>query len=308
MRHSLVRALRGVMVLVIVPVGVCATAGGLPWTTARIAWRPGDGVTLETPVATVSLDRCGERLGPVLHFLDKGLRRQLSAPKVEQADGQNLVLRYQAAGPDNGLIEVLRRISLINREGEAELTEIFTVTPAKTIRTDLEIERPFSVGRVRETHQDEPVRFTHPMQAILPLYNGWARTFPLASEPLRGEWHLGNVMRDVPSHQLGLPVVQIGEQGCWLGAVCADPYFGSLYEFSTRDGQIRGAVRYRYAASKVPLLAGRGESRHFGFWLAAAKKDEPFGRSVDAFFRLMLPDVPPGPNGCTRSPWWASIS
>ncbi len=64
---------------------------------------------------------------------------------------------------------------------------------------------------------------------------------------------------------------------------------------SARGGQTSGALRWRYAASKVPLAAGRAQTRHFGVWLAAARSDEPFGRSVDAFFRLMLPDVPPGP-------------
>ena len=114
-------------------------------------------------------------------------------------------------------------------------------------------------------------------------------------------------MSEVQSHHLGLPVVQIGQKDRWLAAVSADPYFGSLYELSAKDRQIDGAVRYRYAASQVPIGAGQTESRHFGVWLAAAKKDEPFGRSVDAFFRQVVPRVPPGPRWRARSPWSASI-
>ena len=102
-------------------------------------------------------------------------------------------------------------------------------------------------------------------------------------------------MTDVPSHQLGLPLVQFGV-GDWLGAVCADLYFGSLYELSWRDGQVVGSIRYRYAASKVPLPAGRTETRHFGVWVAPSRRAEAFGRSADAFFRLMLPDASPGPD------------
>lgn len=64
---------------------------------------------------------------------------------------------------------------------------------------------------------------------------------------------------------------------------------------SARGGRITGAVRWRYAGSKVPLAAGERQTRHFGLWLARAQSNERFGRSVDAFFRLMLPDVPPGP-------------
>ncbi|MBL7042068.1 MAG: hypothetical protein ISR77_25765 [Pirellulaceae bacterium] len=45
----------------------------------------------------------------------------------------------------------------------------------------------------------------------------------------------------------------------------------------------------------MPLAAGKAEVRKFGLRLAKAAKEEPFGRSVDSFFRLMLPDVPPGP-------------
>ena len=57
---------------------------------------------------------------------------------------------------------------------------------------------------------------------------------------------------------------------------------------------MQGAIRYRYACDKVPLKDV--ETRTFGLWLAPPPAaGEPFGKSVDSFFRLMLPDVPPGP-------------
>ena len=57
---------------------------------------------------------------------------------------------------------------------------------------------------------------------------------------------------------------------------------------------MQGVVRYRYACSQVPLKGT--ETRQFGLWLAPPPSaDEPFGKSIDSFFRLMLPDVPPGP-------------
>ncbi len=79
------------------------------------------------------------------------------------------------------------------------------------------------------------------------------------------------------------------------GRPVPDPTFGSLWELTIADGQVTGSVRYRYAGSKVPPWGGQKEVRRFGLWVATAKKDEPFGRSINAFFRLMLPDVPPGP-------------
>ena len=130
----------------------------------------------------------------------------------------------------------------------------------------------------------------------MPLYNGWARTFPLGGEALRGEWRLGNVMRDVPSHQLGLPVVQVGQEKKWLAAVLRRPVFRlALRAVGRASGRSAARSAIVMPASKVPLAAGEKQTRHFGVWLAAAEPGERFGRSVDAFFRLMLPDVPPGP-------------
>ncbi len=245
---------------------------------------PRAGVEMQSPVGKVSLDGDAKGSGPVLRFQGKGGDVRLSSPKVEQPNQRELLLRYQVTGPGENGISIVRRITMVQRQNEAELAEEFSLTPAKVIDTDLEIERPFSLPAAAGTSN-----------AVLPLYNGWARTFPLGGEALRGEWQLGNVMRDVPSHQLGLPVVQVGQEKKWLAAVCADPYFGSLYELSARQRRISGAVRWRYAGSKVPLAAGEKQTRHFGVWLAAAEPGERFGRSVDAFFRLMLPDVPPGP-------------
>jgi hypothetical protein len=250
----------------------------------RLSWDPRAGVELQSPFGKVSLDCGAKGLGPILRFPGKGVEVRLSSPKAEQLSPRELLLRYQVTGPGDNGIGVVRRITMVQREDETELTEEFSLTPAQVIDTDLEIERPFSLRAAAGTPQ-----------AVLPLYNGWARTCPLGGEALRGQWQLGNVLADVPSQQLALPVVEVGQKGKWLAAVCADPYFGSLYELSAHEGRISGAVRWRYAGSKVPLAAGRNETRHFGVWLAAAKPDEPFGRSLDAFFRLMLPDVPPGP-------------
>jgi hypothetical protein len=70
--------------------------------------------------------------------------------------------------------------------------------------------------------------------------------------------------------------------------------FSTLFSLRSGTDRIEGTLRFRYAASKVPLTAP--ETRHFAIWLPANKRTaKDFPAAVDAWFRLMLPDVPPGP-------------
>jgi hypothetical protein len=135
---------------------------------------------------------------------------------------------------------------------------------------------------------------------VCPLFNGWAKPYSLADAPLEVEYRLGNVLSGKEVEHLALPVIQLDQPGAWRAAVTTDCRFSALFSVSAEKGNsekgnsVQGAVRYRYACSKVPL-AGT-ETRQFGIWLAPPPPaDEPFGKSLDSFFRLMLPDVPPGP-------------
>ena len=57
---------------------------------------------------------------------------------------------------------------------------------------------------------------------------------------------------------------------------------------------MQGVVHYRYAGATVPLKTT--ETRLFGLCLAPpADRGEMFGKSIDSFFRLTMPNVPPGP-------------
>ena len=251
--------------------------------TAKIVWQPRYGATLATPAATVHLDCNGEQTGVVLRFAGKGIRG-LASPKVRLADGRNLVAEYHVAGPNGGSIEVLRRITLCRRGGETEMIEEFSLTPEKTVDTDLEIERPFSLTAA-----------SSPAHAVLPLYSGWARTFALEKRTLSRRVALGQCDGGgglAPAWSAGGAVRRRRLARC---RVCR-PLLRLALRALLRDGQVVGSIRYRYAASKVPLRGGQTETRHFGVWLAGASRGEPFGRSVDAFFRLMLPDVPRGPD------------
>ena len=260
------------------------------WATGvTFAWQPDRGVVWQTPVATVYLDRSTGRSGPALHFAGTDLRRPLSSPKVERPDRENLVLRYQVAGPDGDSIDVLRRITLLRREGEAGMVEQFSLTPAKTINADLEIERPFSllVGA-------GPRRPFSPSIADGRGPSRWPATSCGASGAR--QHHVGGAIAP-PGFARGAdrakgPLARRRQR--------RSVFRLALQTFRRKDRQIVGAVRYRYAASQVPIGAGQTETRHFGVWLAAAKKGEPFGRSVDAFFRQVLPRVPPGPRWLQR--------
>ncbi|MBN1395945.1 MAG: hypothetical protein JW959_13065 [Pirellulales bacterium] len=301
-----------------------------------------------TPAGELVLD-----LAPTLKFIgkDKIVERRLAGPKVERLGGGRLELRYETTGPDEKGIRIIRRITTNSRPGEADFAEQFTLIPTADINVDLEIEWPFRIRKMSGAtaglsssvaeksakntagHASSGAISQHVAAAVLPTFDGRAKSMPLSSQPIRGQWRMCNWITDVPSEPLGLPVVQIGEKGCWLGAVCADAEFASLFELKIKnetprksrvgqakrgptkddldsggtslrlshptttneDGDIRGAVRFRYASSKVPLRAGEKEVRRFGVWLAKSREKEPFGRSIDAYFRLMLPDVPPGP-------------
>ena len=258
-----------------------------PESGARLSWTAASGVTLSTqsPAATLLLDGDQAAGGPVLLFPKEGLRQRLSSPTIQQHSDRQIVLRCRVADPAGKPIEVIRRITLSGGGRETELVEEFTLIPSATVTSDLEIQRPFAFAGAGGRKE-----------AVLPLYNGWARTLPLAAAPVRGEYRLGNLMRDVPSQQLALPVVRFSAGGSWQAAISADPFFGSLFELSARAEEMGGAVRYRYAASRVPLAAGRKEVRHFGVWLSSLAEERPQGAWLDAFFRLMLPDVPPAAN------------
>jgi hypothetical protein len=74
----------------------------------------------------------------------------------------------------------------------------------------------------------------------------------------------------------------------------ADPRFSALFIMRASGQVVEGEIRYRFRGDRVPIK--RAEPRWVGIWRAApADQARPFGASIDAFFRLMLPDVPPGP-------------
>ncbi len=128
-----------------------ALASWIAWATAdenhgnargSLSWSPRAGVEMQSPVGKVSLDGDAKGSGPVLRFQGKGGDVRLSSPKVEQPNQRELLLRYQVTGPGENGISIVRRITMVQRQNEAELAEEFSLTPAKVIDTDLRLSGP----------------------------------------------------------------------------------------------------------------------------------------------------------------------
>ena len=164
--------------------------------------------------------------------------------------------------------------------------------PRVPLTNDIEVEIPFALP-VDPRRSASSLGSWLGLSATCPLKNGWARSFPLSAEATCVEYRLGSFITGKETPDLALPLVQVQGQGS-AAAIFADPMFSTLFSLRSGAGQIEGTLRFRYAASKVPLSAP--ETRHFAIWLPANKGTaKTFPAAVDAWFRLMLPDVPPGP-------------
>jgi F5/8 type C domain len=253
---------------------------------AFLVWDKETGVLVKGTSACVELDKNDRLSGPVFRF-NPGGETTLRNPDVVQSDGEHLKLTYAVAAPDGTTIKVVRDLSLAIRGQEADVIESFKITPTKPVTVDLEIERSFTLAAKAEEPKAE-------YAANLPLFSGWAKSCPIGAESVQGEYRLGNIITSNPTMRLSLPVIQVDARDLWRAAVCTDCRFDSVFTLESAHGKIQGSIRYRYAGSKVPVKVS--ETRSFGLWLAPPpSQSEPFGKSIDAFFRLMLPDVAPGP-------------
>lgn len=257
---------------------------------ATLAWDKTAGVLVKTSVATVQWDRNDNLPAPVLKFAAGG-EVELKNPQVAQQNANSLKLTYDVAAPNGVAIKLVRVLTLTVRESDTDLVEAFQLTPERPIADDLEIVRPFAISGAKDVSKPS---------AVCPLFNGWAKPYSLSDTPLEVEYRLGNVLHGKETDRLALPVIQLDQSGTWRAALSSDCRFSALFSVSTtkentaKGTSVQGTVRYRYACRKVPLKDT--EMRQFGLWLAPPPPaEEPFGKSIDSFFRLMLPDVPPGP-------------
>ncbi len=265
--------------LVMFAIGSLPPAGLAAEDSARLKWDRDTGAVLETSAADVWLDRNEHFSAPDLQFLPQGERQTLTNPTVVSRSAGKLKLSYRVTAPEGATIDVVREIALVRSGQGIAAVETFTLKPSKPLAMDVEIRRPFTLV---------PKKAAESSHVVCPLKHGWAKTVALDQQAVRAEYRLGYALADKETSHLALPVVQLGGP---TAAVMADPMFSSQFEINRNGDRIEGTVRYRYAGSRVPL---QEETRQFGFWISPAE-EKPFPAAVDAFFELMLPDVPPGP-------------
>lgn len=195
-------------------VGLCcvgtAMAADSDFTAAALEWDPSVGVQVRARAATVKWDQNDQLAAPVLTFAAGG-ELSLRNPRVAQLSDKQLNLAYEVTTPDGTTLQVTRELTLTCRDGETELVEAFRLTPAKPLTTDLEIRRPLTI---------RGAKVSTAASAVCPLFNGWAKPYPLSEQPLEVDYRLGNVLRG--QEQLALPVIQLDSQDAWRATLSAD--------------------------------------------------------------------------------------
>jgi hypothetical protein len=228
-----------------------------------------------------------------LEFPAAKVVQRLFEPNQRIAEGQGVRLVYETMSPDGVRLKIERRLQPGTDRDARVLFETFSLRVARPLTNDVEIEIPFVWLTAAKRTTNPQVEYTG-LSITCPLKNGWARPFPLSAEETRVEYRLGSFITGQETPALALPLVQLETQDTVAG-VFTDPMFSTLFSLRTGKNQsIEGTLRFRYAASKVPVTTP--ETRRFAIWLPTHKRTaKDFPAAVDAWFRLMLPDVPPGP-------------
>jgi len=246
-----------------------------------VAWDADRGVIWDHPSAGMQV-----RLpSPVFRVLPGTDEYRPTDPDVQQVSRDALQLQYQLALPGGPQLVIKRDIVETPQGSGTGLVETLTICPSQPWTSDVEIERPFTVQAV---HADGDGR------VICPLKNGWARELPLTGTKVEAEYQLGHTLTGPDTPHLALPVVHAHAGPLGL-AVMTDVTFSSLFALQDSGSELTGAVRYRYLGSRVPIQGT--EVRTLGFSTpSGAPAGRAFDQSLDAFFSLMLPDVPAGPD------------
>jgi hypothetical protein len=249
----------------------------------RLRWDSTEGVIFRAGDTVIQLDGKGE--GALLtHFFPSNDVEALRHPKLSMPEDGSLILNYEVKALEGAHLDIERQVhSRIERDGIA-LIETFTISPSRPLTNDVEFEFPFALSF--------PTNNAGPSM-LCPLKNGWAKSFPLNEGETQVEYRLGSFISGKETPALALPFVLLPGWGGGA-AIFADPMFSTLFSLRAGAGRVEGTLRFRYAASQVPLSGP--ETRTFVIWLPSARRAaQQFPATVDTWFRLMLPDVPPGP-------------
>ncbi len=208
-----------------------------------------------------------------LRFPASNVVQRLREPSQKLSQRECLVLAYDTQAPDGVPLKIERALKAEAVSDGFVLFETFRLSAARPLTNDIEVEIPF-VLPIRFGSSASSLGGLGSCSATCPLKNGWARSFALSPDETRVEYRLGSFLTSKETQPLALPLVEVREPGC-TAAIFADPMFSTL--FSVRSGKdgIEGTLRFRYAASKVPISGP--EVRSFAIWLP---KDKRFGQGV----------------------------
>lgn len=267
----------------------CDSGWGIPNTESEVVFQS-EG--LRVVLGGTMPDSC-----PKISFPPAPEKILLLGPKTVRHIQGKRTLTYSVNSRQGINLTLVRQFQEgLERKG-AFRKETFSLIPSQPLVEDIEIEIPFQI----QTESSNPVSQNEGNDARVvtwPLKNGWAKETPLGAETTQGEYRLGNAISSRETPQLALPMVLVGTDDCKAG-LFTDPIFSTLFSMQPEDGIVRGSLIFRYASSQVPLRTT--ETRTFAVW--TPRKSEALGGfpdCLDAWFRLMLPDVSPGPEWLHR--------
>jgi hypothetical protein len=248
-------------------------------------------------------------------------------PLTTRSMPTTLQLTYWLQAPGDVELTIKRDIEARPENDGIVFLEKLSLTPSSPLTADLELEIPYSFQSVTDGARARGKGRVGDCLAVSPLKNGWAKPQSLAATEVRCEYRLGATLSAQDTPELALPLMHFAG-GDWQGALLADPEFSCLFSARQKDGAVEGSLRFRYAGSQVPLKTT--EFRTFAIWLpnlhssgassqgralassravgtvlrdgSLTVPSREFERSVDDLFRLLLPDVAPGP------PWLHQIA
>ena len=217
----------------------------------------------------------------LVRFPSADTEMELSAPAITESQERIEWVYPEVQVPGGGAFVLKRILFKDNRTTSGhESRESLILTPLATINTEVIITRQLKIQK----------SVVGEMTMTLPLRNGWGKSVELLDDhPVLAQYWLGTRL-SASDPEIALPVTEVVFPDSSRLAVMSDPYLGTLFSAQKEADGVLLQQRFLYDGQKVPLQDE--QVRTFGLWI---QQEASFEDSVDAFFRLMLEDVPPGP-------------
>ncbi len=219
----------------------------------------------------------------ILH-LDPAISRRVHGKRV---------LSYEVVSPRGNTLTLEWHFQeSLDRKGIFQKVSFF-LTPSQPLVEDIQVEIPFQIKAIPSSSFCQNGKDNSPT-VTWPLKNGWAKETDVSKEVAQGEYRLGHAMTGKDTQELALPMLFIGADN-WKAGLFTDPEFSVLFSIQEAERIIKGSLVFHYVCTEVPVWGT--ESRMFAVWITRqAESSCSFPDCLDAWFSLMLPVVPPGPD------------